>query len=310
MLVTVAVCQSRPVPDLTLRPVADPPDADLVAHLVTRRFLGEQGDPVRAREAAEAAVARNRERHDVHDVLDVLDAGRAVGRVWLVEQGDDLSVLWPALDDPAHAAALRPVLEDVARASGARRLTVGVTPGDPVTEALVAGGGFETAAVQMRLDLGGQLPAEDVVVLEPMDEAAYERWEADEVVAYAEARQRSGETPERALQVSREQHAELLPDGLATEHHRFFVGRVDDAQVGTLWIGTERPMAFVYDVVVDEAVRRRGYGGGLMRAGALWAREHGSHALGLNVFGYNRGARALYESLGYEVVELFEAEVL
>ena len=69
-------------------------------------------------------------------------------------------------------------------------------------------------------------------------------------------------------------------------------------------------MAFVYDVAVDEAQRRRGYGGGLMRAGAVWARQQGSPALGLNVFGYNHGARALYDALGYDVVETFVAKVL
>ena len=44
-----------------------------------------------------------------------------------------------------------------------------------------------------------------------------------------------------------------------------------------------------------------------MRLGALWARDRGSHALGLNVFGYNDAARALYERLGYAVTEEFVA---
>ncbi|MDO9458440.1 GNAT family N-acetyltransferase [Nocardioides sp.] len=295
------------MPDLTLQPVADPPFEELAEHLVHRRFLAEQVDPDRAREAADTMVVRVRERTAV---LDVLGEGERVGRVWLVEQGDDRSVLRLALDDPDRAPAVRALLEVVARDAGARRLTAGVYPGDPVTEAFVADGGFETAAVQMRLDLGQELPAEDVVTLEPMDAAAYDLWEADEIDAYAEARTRSGESPEHALKVSREQHAELLPDGLATEHHQFFVGRVDGLQVGTLWVGTERPIAFVYDVAVDEDHRRRGYGGGLMRAGALWAQQQGSHALGLNVFGYNHGARALYEGLGYETVELYQGKEL
>ncbi len=43
-------------------------------------------------------------------------------------------------------------------------------------------------------------------------------------------------------------------------------------------------MAFVYDIVVREDQRRRGYGAAIMNAGALWCREHGHFALGLNVF--------------------------
>jgi ribosomal protein S18 acetylase RimI-like enzyme len=225
--------------------------------------------------------------------------------VWLAEQGDDLAVLHLTLDDTRRAAEVRALVEAEARTTGAARLTIGTFPGDPVTGAFVADGDFEVAAVQMRLDLAPDLPGEDVVVLEAMDEAAYTLWEADEIESYAEARTLSGESPEQALRVSREQHAELLPDGLTTEHHQFFVGMVAGEQVGTLWIGTERPMAFVYDVHVDEGHRRQGYGAGLMRAGALWARGHGSHALGLNVFGYNHGARALYEGLGYDVVETY-----
>ena len=293
--------------DLVLTPVTDTSDDELVEHLVVRRFLGEQADADRAREAARAMVGRIRERTEV---LDVLDGGAAVGRVWVVEQGDDRSVLRLRLDDPAHAADVRTALEARAAAAGAARLTVGAYPGDPTTEAFVDGGGYEIAAVQMRLDLAGDLPDEDVVELVAMDEATFDVWEADEVEAYAEARARSGESPERALEVSTQQHAELLPDGLATEHHEFFVGLVGGEQVGTLWIGTERPMAFVYDVKVDEAHRRRGYGAGLMRAGARWARGHGSPVLGLNVFGYNHGARALYEGLGYDTVEVFWGKVL
>ncbi|MFB9314831.1 GNAT family N-acetyltransferase [Nocardioides plantarum] len=297
--------------DLVLTPVTDPSYDDLVEHLVARRFLGEQADEGRAREAAQAMAARVRERAEVLDARDAdADADATVGRVWLVEQGDDRAVLHLRLTDPAHAVGVREAVEARAAAAGAARLTVGVFPGDPTTEAFVAGGGYETAAVQMRLDLARDLPAEEVVALVPMDQAAYDVWEADEVEAYAEARAKSGESPERALEISRQQHAELLPDGLDTEHHQFFVGRVAGEQVGTLWIGTERPMAFVYDVHVDEGHRRRGYGAGLMRAGALWARRHGSHALGLNVFGYNHGARALYEGLGYDTVEVFQGKGL
>ncbi|MCW2813238.1 MAG: GCN5-related N-acetyltransferase [Nocardioides sp.] len=294
---------------LSLQPVPGAPLDELTAHLVVRRFLGEQGGAARAREAADAMVGRIRERTTVYDVVDGVPAG-PVGRLWTVQQGEDRSVLHLRLDDAGLAPEVRVLVEDVARAAGCGRLTAAIHPEDPVGQAFADDPGFETAAVQMRLDLTGDLPGEGAVVLEPMDQAAYAVWEADEIESYAEARAKSGESPEQALRVSREQHAELLPHGLATEHHAFFVGRVDGVQVGTLWVGTERPMAFVYDVIVDEAHRRQGHGGGLMRAGALWARERGSHALGLNVFGYNHGARALYEGLGYEVVELFVGKQL
>ena len=78
----------------------------------------------------------------------------------------------------------------------------------------------------------------------------------------------------------------------------FFTAWVGDAGVGSLWLCTLDPMAFVYDVVVDEAQRRKGYGAAIMNAGALWSREQGHPVLGLNVFAHNPGARALYDRLG------------
>lgn len=48
----------------------------------------------------------------------------------------------------------------------------------------------------------------------------------------------------------------------------------------------------------------------LMRTGALWSRARGAHALGLNVFGYNHGAKSLYDRLGYHVVEEFAAHTI
>lgn len=293
--------------DLSLH--ADP-HADtegLVQRLLHRRFHGEYDDHAQAREAAEAHVERLLPRARG---VEVRDGATTLGCAWLVEQGDDLALIDLTLDDDALAGPVREAVEALARSEGARRLTATVSPGDLVLEAFARGGGFDVGATQMRLDLSHELPAEDVVVLQPMDEEGYAAWEADELEGYAQERAKAGETIERAREVSREQHAELLPDGLATEHHHFFVGRVDGDTVGTLWIGTERPMTFVYDVVVDPGHRRRGYGAGLMRAGALWSQQRGAHAIGLNVFGHNHGARALYDRLGYHVTETYVGKVL
>jgi ribosomal protein S18 acetylase RimI-like enzyme len=299
------------VPALELRLDPDP-DASaqaLVRGVTHRRFLGEYADAERAAAAGRAWAERVLPRARLLQVRASAD-DRERGRVWLVAEGDDLGVLALTLDDHRLAPDVRELVLHLARAEGFRRLTVGVAPGDPALVGFVHGRHFEVAAFQMRLDLDHALPDETTVQLVPMDASTYDAYLAQGVREYAQAREKAGETVERAQEAAQEQMAALLPDGLSTANHHFFVGMVDGERVGTLWLGTERPMAFVYDVVVDEDQRRRGYGAGLMRAGAVWSRARGAHALGLNVFGYNRGAKTLYDRLGFHVVEEFAAHTI
>src|SRR5829696_8243911 len=98
--------------------------------------------------------------------------------------------------------------------------------------------------------------------------------------------------------------AEMLPDGLRSRGHRFWVAELDAGEhVGELWLGFRRihevDVVWVYDVRVDEELRGRGYGRQIMEAADGLAREMGGERLGLNVFGDNPVARHLYESIGY-----------
>ena len=61
-------------------------------------------------------------------------------------------------------------------------------------------------------------------------------------------------------------------------------------------------MAWVNDIEVDEACRGRGYGRQAMLLAEQAARNRGMTSIGLNVHGRNTIARALYDSLGYEVM--------
>ncbi len=275
--------------------------AGLEQRLLRRRFLHQYAAPGPALAAVRDLLAR---RADRARLLEVRLGGEPVGEVWVGSDGEERGVGDVALTDPALAAGVRERVEELARSEGAVRLNVAVPAGDDTAAAFVADAGYEVSATQMLLGLE-EPQVGDAVVLAPMDQRTYAAWEADEQEKYAQERARTGESIEQARRIAREQHAEYLPAGLATEHHHFFVGRVDGERVGTMWIGTERPMAFVYDVEVAETHRRRGHGAGLMRAGARWSHEHGAHALGLNVFGHNRAARALYDRLGYRVTEEF-----
>lgn len=75
-----------------------------------------------------------------------------------------------------------------------------------------------------------------------------------------------------------------------------------------LWLHLEQksdgPHAFGYDFEVREELRRKGYGRAIMQTAEQVCRELGVVSVGLSVFGFNLGARALYEQMGYEVAAI------
>jgi ribosomal protein S18 acetylase RimI-like enzyme len=144
-----------------------------------------------------------------------------------------------------------------------------------------------------------------VVELRPMTPEEYDRWRGPAVTDYAQAWVESGIlTPDEAKKKAETQFAELLPDGRDTPLHAFFTPVDGDETVGVLWVhfddsGEQR--AFIYDIEVSEHLRRRGYGRAIIDALVVEARERGARSIGLNVFGSNPGAKALYEQTGFEV---------
>ena len=102
---------------------------------------------------------------------------------------------------------------------------------------------------------------------------------------------------------SEEDHAAILPDGLATAGQWIFVVESDGEAVGHLWVaerGTpERRTLFIYGVEIDEGQRGRGFGRAAMLLAEGEARDRGIGRVELNVFGGNEVARGLYRSLGY-----------
>lgn len=104
----------------------------------------------------------------------------------------------------------------------------------------------------------------------------------------------------------RRQREKLLPGGMHTDGMLFFVGEVDGAPVGWIWLGlpgtNHHPKsAWVYDIEVEPTQRGNGYGRSLLLAAETELKRRGVHQIGLNVFGSNTIARELYSGLGYEV---------
>jgi len=68
----------------------------------------------------------------------------------------------------------------------------------------------------------------------------------------------------------------------------------------------ERPPEqwWVWSIEIDPPFRGRGFRRAAMTLAEAEARRGGASRLGVNVFGSNTIARSLYESIGYETLEL------
>lgn len=112
---------------------------------------------------------------------------------------------------------------------------------------------------------------------------------------------------EDAQELAQSQFEALLPQGANTDGHEFHTVLEDEHSVGKLWIREERRSdkdrrVVVWKIEIDEPFRGRGLGRELMKLVERLALEKEARAIELYVFGHNARARALYESLGYQVL--------
>jgi ribosomal protein S18 acetylase RimI-like enzyme len=145
--------------------------------------------------------------------------------------------------------------------------------------------------------------------LVPMTADEYATYQDGSVDGFARSLAEAGDyTWEAAVEESQRQYDALLPQGLATPDSYLWTGWDGDTPVGLIWVQIkprgQELRAFVYDVEVREEHRRKGYGRDLMLAAEQESRDRGATAIALNVFGYNTGARALYEELGYGITAI------
>ena len=157
-----------------------------------------------------------------------------------------------------------------------------------------------------------------MVQLLPMAPAEHEAWLAHAVDDYASDKVRSGAwQAEGAVERSQAEFQKLLPDGLASQDNYLYSIWSDDAPldtpVGVLWMAVppwKPPLAFVFDFIIFEPYRRRGYASQALQALEDRVRGLGLDTIGLHVFGHNHGARALYEKAGYDITDINMAKKL
>ena len=147
------------------------------------------------------------------------------------------------------------------------------------------------------------------VTLRPLGAEQFPAWFERSRDEYVKDLVALGEAPEDASRQAGEAMAHAFPSGTPAAGHAV-LDVVDDAgsTVGYLWIGpdtSDDATAWgVWDIVIDADERGRGLGRAALLLGEEYARQRGARTLGLSVFGFNTGARRLYESLGYETTSV------
>ncbi len=155
------------------------------------------------------------------------------------------------------------------------------------------------------------------VNLRAMTPEEFVPYEDADAHTYAENMVRAGFwSSEGAFQKAKNIHANLLPEGVHTKNHLFFV--IEDTQtieaMGVIWLYIDRetqpPSGFIYDLLLHAQYRGRGLGKQAMLALEKKAKELGLVSLALNVYEDNVVAKSLYTSLGYEVRSLNMSKIM
>lgn len=139
-----------------------------------------------------------------------------------------------------------------------------------------------------------------MVSLRPLREDEYPAWNEAHRVEYERGMvEFAGMSRDAARAKVAHDVPSVLPDGLSTADTCFWVIEDDGRRVGTIFLGIRAGEAWLYDIVIDEAERGRGFGRAAMLALEDEVRALGHDSIGLNVWGGNAAARGLYRSLGY-----------
>ncbi|MFZ3496401.1 GNAT family N-acetyltransferase [Streptomyces sp. 5.8] len=209
----------------------------------------------------------------------------------------------------ATVAAL--AAEEVLRGWGCRRVRVSVPAGSAGGLRLAAALGYAEYSRNMAKELPAEPPAlSEGVAGRPMTEAEFETWLAAGREEYAQNWISRGMSAAAAHTKSENDHAAMLPQGLATPGISICVLEAAGVPVGTVWVAPNRGDSYVYDVAVAEEHRGRGHGRDLMLLAERTALAAGHRVLALHVFSDNVPAVRLYESLGYRATDVNYAKDL
>lgn len=144
-----------------------------------------------------------------------------------------------------------------------------------------------------------------MITLEPMQQEDFDRVIENEIREYAADHVRNGNWPEEgSLEKSRKEFEFLLPAGIQTPNQYIWSLVDDDRKIGFLWVQVKESRAFIYDFLIHEEFRGKGYGKQALAAMDERLQSMNVDSVGLHVFGDNVRAQELYKKMGFEVAGL------
>lgn len=141
-------------------------------------------------------------------------------------------------------------------------------------------------------------------------EMEFEAWRIYSKKNYAAEQMKQGVSAEAANADAEKSFVTKLPQGKDTPGQFIYaVVHINDGNVvGYLWWGPNPKqtdiLPWIYDIEIKKEYRGKGYGRATMELALADVKAKGFDKLGLHVFGHNKVAHGLYESLGFETTNI------
>ncbi len=144
-----------------------------------------------------------------------------------------------------------------------------------------------------------------MITLEPMQQADFDRVIENDIREYAADHVRNGNWPEEgSLERSRKEFEALLPQGVHTPNQRIWSLKDGDQMIGYLWVEVKDDRAFIYNFLIQEEYRGKGYGKQALAAMDEKLKSMNVQSVALHVFGDNITAQELYKKMGFEITNM------
>ncbi len=150
-----------------------------------------------------------------------------------------------------------------------------------------------------------------MIKLIPIEQADYDIFLEQEIMKYANDHVKNGNWhADEALEKSRAEFQHYLPDGPKSKDQFVLTIFNDETKqkLGVLWVQVKmddpRREAFIFDFIIEEQFRGKGFGKQALIALDEKLIELGAESVGLHVFGHNTNAFELYKKMGYEVTNI------